>query len=190
MGKISHYLCRQSGRHGILLVLYISTAVKFWRFTTRATRSTEQRLCGGHNPGLVQPSLCRLRAKTAEIPFKNRPWRAMNESGQSYASCGRVSERKITPCLGIRCSIPGSAVCAYDMADIAVAFTGRFKEQKSPDSTWTPVPEERVPKPRYEPPRLPASPTATTTNTRHLPPTQNRNEPDVGKQCMRSHPVL
>ncbi|XP_028661095.1 semaphorin-6A isoform X2 [Erpetoichthys calabaricus] len=45
-------------------------------------------------------------------------------------------------------SIPGSAVCAYDMADVANAFTGRFKEQKSPDSTWTPVPEERVPKPR------------------------------------------
>ncbi|XP_030215731.1 semaphorin-6A isoform X2 [Gadus morhua] len=45
-------------------------------------------------------------------------------------------------------SIPGSAVCAYDMAEIANTFTGRFKEQKSPDSTWTPVPEERVPKPR------------------------------------------
>ncbi|KAG7277857.1 hypothetical protein CRUP_006757 [Coryphaenoides rupestris] len=45
-------------------------------------------------------------------------------------------------------SIPGSAVCAYDMAEVANTFTGRFKEQKSPDSTWTPVPEERVPKPR------------------------------------------
>ncbi|XP_012992369.2 semaphorin-6A isoform X2 [Esox lucius] len=45
-------------------------------------------------------------------------------------------------------SIPGSAVCAYDMAEVANAFTGRFKEQKSPDSTWTPVPEEKVPKPR------------------------------------------
>ncbi|XP_057592953.1 semaphorin-6A isoform X3 [Hippopotamus amphibius kiboko] len=45
-------------------------------------------------------------------------------------------------------SIPGSAVCAYDMHDIAKVFTGRFKEQKSPDSTWTPVPDERVPKPR------------------------------------------
>ncbi|XP_012583400.1 PREDICTED: semaphorin-6A isoform X3 [Condylura cristata] len=45
-------------------------------------------------------------------------------------------------------SIPGSAVCAYDMHDIASVFTGRFKEQKSPDSTWTPVPDERVPKPR------------------------------------------
>ncbi|XP_036888287.1 semaphorin-6A isoform X3 [Sturnira hondurensis] len=45
-------------------------------------------------------------------------------------------------------SIPGSAVCAYDLRDIANVFTGRFKEQKSPDSTWTPVPDERVPKPR------------------------------------------
>ncbi|XP_020366580.1 semaphorin-6A isoform X3 [Rhincodon typus] len=45
-------------------------------------------------------------------------------------------------------SIPGSAVCAYDMEDIATVFTGRFKEQKSSDSTWTPVPEDRVPKPR------------------------------------------
>ncbi|XP_055025073.1 semaphorin-6A isoform X3 [Misgurnus anguillicaudatus] len=45
-------------------------------------------------------------------------------------------------------SIPGSAVCAYDMTEIATAFTGRFKEQKSPDSTWTPVPEEKVPRPR------------------------------------------
>ncbi|XP_039222932.1 semaphorin-6A isoform X3 [Crotalus tigris] len=45
-------------------------------------------------------------------------------------------------------SIPGSAVCAYDILDIASVFTGRFKEQKSPDSIWTPVPEERVPKPR------------------------------------------
>ncbi|XP_062854385.1 semaphorin-6A [Trichomycterus rosablanca] len=45
-------------------------------------------------------------------------------------------------------SIPGSAVCAYDMADIAAVLTGRFKEQKSPESTWTPVSEEKVPKPR------------------------------------------
>ncbi|XP_051508614.1 semaphorin-6A-like isoform X5 [Myxocyprinus asiaticus] len=45
-------------------------------------------------------------------------------------------------------SIPGSAVCVYDMTDIATAFTGRFKEQKSADSTWTPVSEEKVPRPR------------------------------------------
>ncbi|XP_043909843.1 semaphorin-6B [Protopterus annectens] len=45
-------------------------------------------------------------------------------------------------------SIPGSAVCAFDMEQMARVFEGRFKEQKSPDSLWTPVPEEAVPKPR------------------------------------------
>ncbi|KAL6107783.1 uncharacterized protein ACO6RY_18484 [Pungitius sinensis] len=29
-------------------------------------------------------------------------------------------------------SIPGSAVCAFDMEQLAGAFEGRFKEQKSP----------------------------------------------------------
>ncbi|XP_035274414.1 sema domain, transmembrane domain (TM), and cytoplasmic domain, (semaphorin) 6D, like isoform X2 [Anguilla anguilla] len=45
-------------------------------------------------------------------------------------------------------SIPGSAVCAFSMADIEKAFRGRFKEQKTPDSVWTAFPEERLPKPR------------------------------------------
>ncbi|XP_078234979.1 semaphorin-6B [Pogona vitticeps] len=45
-------------------------------------------------------------------------------------------------------SIPGSAVCAFDMSQIASVFEGRFREQKSPESIWTPVPEELVPKPR------------------------------------------
>ncbi|XP_041917791.1 sema domain, transmembrane domain (TM), and cytoplasmic domain, (semaphorin) 6D, like isoform X1 [Alosa sapidissima] len=45
-------------------------------------------------------------------------------------------------------SIPGSAVCAFSMADIEKVFRGRFKEQKTPDSVWTPFPEERLPKPR------------------------------------------
>ncbi|XP_067414488.1 semaphorin-6B [Emydura macquarii macquarii] len=45
-------------------------------------------------------------------------------------------------------SIPGSAVCAFDMAQVASVFEGRFREQKSPESIWTPVPEEMVPKPR------------------------------------------
>uniref|UniRef100_A0A3Q2YVB2 Sema domain, transmembrane domain (TM), and cytoplasmic domain, (semaphorin) 6Ba n=1 Tax=Hippocampus comes TaxID=109280 RepID=A0A3Q2YVB2_HIPCM len=44
--------------------------------------------------------------------------------------------------------IPGSAVCVFDMQQLAHAFEGRFKEQKSPESIWTPVPEEAVPKPR------------------------------------------
>uniref|UniRef100_A0A672YZL8 Sema domain, transmembrane domain (TM), and cytoplasmic domain, (semaphorin) 6D, like n=1 Tax=Sphaeramia orbicularis TaxID=375764 RepID=A0A672YZL8_9TELE len=45
-------------------------------------------------------------------------------------------------------SIPGSAVCAFSMADIEKVFWGRFKEQKTPDSVWTPFSEEKLPKPR------------------------------------------
>ncbi|XP_032906173.1 semaphorin-6D isoform X2 [Amblyraja radiata] len=45
-------------------------------------------------------------------------------------------------------SIPGSAVCAFNMDDIEKSFKGRFKEQKTPDSVWTAVPEDRIPKPR------------------------------------------
>ncbi|XP_056098878.1 sema domain, transmembrane domain (TM), and cytoplasmic domain, (semaphorin) 6D, like isoform X3 [Rhinichthys klamathensis goyatoka] len=45
-------------------------------------------------------------------------------------------------------SIPGSAVCAFSMEDIEKAFRGRFKEQKTADSVWTPFPEEKLPKPR------------------------------------------
>ncbi|KAM9409702.1 semaphorin-6D isoform 2-T3 [Pholidichthys leucotaenia] len=45
-------------------------------------------------------------------------------------------------------SIPGSAVCAFSMADIEKVFLGRFKEQKTPDSVWTPYPEDKLPKPR------------------------------------------
>uniref|UniRef100_A0A8D0L8A5 Semaphorin-6D n=1 Tax=Sphenodon punctatus TaxID=8508 RepID=A0A8D0L8A5_SPHPU len=45
-------------------------------------------------------------------------------------------------------SIPGSAVCAFSMDDIEKVFKGRFKEQKTADSVWTAVPEDKVPKPR------------------------------------------
>lgn len=45
-------------------------------------------------------------------------------------------------------SIPGSAICAFSMEDIEKVFNGRFKEQKTPDSVWTAVPEDKVPNPR------------------------------------------
>ncbi|KAM3875976.1 semaphorin-6B [Diretmus argenteus] len=45
-------------------------------------------------------------------------------------------------------SIPGSAVCAFDMEQLSTVFDGRFKEQKSSESIWTPVPDEVIPKPR------------------------------------------
>ncbi|KAM4746441.1 semaphorin-6A isoform 3-T5 [Anableps anableps] len=78
-------------------------------------------------------------------------------------------------------SIPGSAVCAYDMAEVARAFTGRFKEQKSPDSTWTPFPEERVPKPR------PGSCAGTLSMERY----KVSNEfPDDTLNFIKMHPLM
>ncbi|KAM4578777.1 semaphorin-6A isoform 3-T3 [Fundulus diaphanus] len=78
-------------------------------------------------------------------------------------------------------SIPGSAVCAYDMAEVAHTFTGRFKEQKSPDSTWTPFPEERVPKPR------PGSCAGTPSMERY----KVSNEfPDDTLNFIKMHPLM
>ncbi|XP_067377147.1 semaphorin-6A isoform X2 [Channa argus] len=78
-------------------------------------------------------------------------------------------------------SIPGSAVCAYDMAEVANTFTGRFKEQKSPDSTWTPFPEEKVPKPR------PGSCAGTPTAERY----KVSNEfPDDTLNFIKMHPLM
>lgn len=54
----------------------------------------------------------------------------------------RLTQRPPAP------SIPGSAVCAFDMTQVAAVFEGRFREQKSPESIWTPVPEDQVPRPR------------------------------------------
>ncbi|NWX10814.1 SEM6C protein, partial [Caloenas nicobarica] len=45
-------------------------------------------------------------------------------------------------------SIPGSAVCAFYLADVERAFEGPFAEPRGGTGTWTPVPEDRVPRPR------------------------------------------
>ncbi|XP_037267692.1 semaphorin-6C isoform X2 [Falco rusticolus] len=45
-------------------------------------------------------------------------------------------------------SIPGSAVCAFYLADVERAFEGPFAEPRGASSTWMPVPEDRVPRPR------------------------------------------
>ncbi|NXS90084.1 SEM6C protein, partial [Erpornis zantholeuca] len=42
--------------------------------------------------------------------------------------------------------IPGSAVCAFYLADVERSFEGPFAEARG--TTWTPVPEDRVPQPR------------------------------------------
>ncbi|XP_068460533.1 semaphorin-6A isoform X2 [Clinocottus analis] len=78
-------------------------------------------------------------------------------------------------------SIPGSAVCAYDMAEVANTFTGRFKEQKSQDSTWTPFPEDKVPKPR------PGSCAGTPSMERY----KVSNEfPDDTLNFIKMHPLM
>ncbi|NWV91431.1 SEM6C protein, partial [Machaerirhynchus nigripectus] len=43
-------------------------------------------------------------------------------------------------------TIPGSAVCAFYLADVERSFEGPFAESRG--ATWTPVPEDRVPQPR------------------------------------------
>lgn len=63
-------------------------------------------------------------------------------------SHNRESQQWVTYIIILLHSIPGSAVCAFSMADIEKVFWGRFKEQKTPDSVWTPFPEEKLPKPR------------------------------------------
>uniref|UniRef100_A0A3Q3J8F8 Sema domain-containing protein n=1 Tax=Monopterus albus TaxID=43700 RepID=A0A3Q3J8F8_MONAL len=46
-------------------------------------------------------------------------------------------------------SVSGFSVCyPLFMEQLAAVFDGRFKEQKSPESIWTPVPDEVIPKPR------------------------------------------
>ncbi|XP_063173203.1 semaphorin-6C isoform X2 [Candoia aspera] len=45
-------------------------------------------------------------------------------------------------------SITGSAVCAFYMDEVERVFNGKFKEQKNADAGWTPISEDRVPKPR------------------------------------------
>ncbi|XP_063803059.1 semaphorin-6C isoform X2 [Pseudophryne corroboree] len=45
-------------------------------------------------------------------------------------------------------SITGSGVCAFYMEDIERVFNGKYKEQKTTESAWTPILEEKVPTPR------------------------------------------
>ena len=45
-------------------------------------------------------------------------------------------------------SIPGSAVCIFNMADVGRSFSGRFKEQRTLAQNWLPVSPADVPEPR------------------------------------------
>ncbi|KAM4050448.1 semaphorin-6B isoform 1-T2 [Anomaloglossus baeobatrachus] len=76
-------------------------------------------------------------------------------------------------------SIQGSAVCVFDMEQVALIFSGRFKEQRTPDSVWTPVPEELVPKPR---PGCCVRPS--------MPYNSSRSLPDDVLNFVKSHPLM
>ena len=41
-------------------------------------------------------------------------------------------------------SIGGSAVCAFRLRDVAAAFAGKFKEQRSSGANWLPVDDHKV----------------------------------------------
>ncbi|XP_075700864.1 semaphorin-6C isoform X4 [Rhinoderma darwinii] len=45
-------------------------------------------------------------------------------------------------------SITGSGVCAFYMDEIENVFNGKFKEQKTTESAWTPIADDKVPVPR------------------------------------------
>ncbi|KAG8594189.1 hypothetical protein GDO81_001117 [Engystomops pustulosus] len=76
-------------------------------------------------------------------------------------------------------SIQGSAVCAFDMDKVALIFSGRFKEQRTAESVWTPVPEEIVPKPR---PGCCVGPSMHYNSSRRLP--------DDVLNFVKSHPLM
>uniref|UniRef100_A0A4W3KHR2 Semaphorin 6D n=1 Tax=Callorhinchus milii TaxID=7868 RepID=A0A4W3KHR2_CALMI len=78
-------------------------------------------------------------------------------------------------------SIPGSAVCAFSMEDIEKVFKGRFKEQKTPDSVWTAVPEDRVPNPR---------PGCCAGHGQAEPFRNSIDFPDETLSFIKSHPLM
>ncbi|KAG9480708.1 hypothetical protein GDO78_012264 [Eleutherodactylus coqui] len=76
-------------------------------------------------------------------------------------------------------SIQGSAVCIFDMEQVALIFSGRFKEQRTADSVWTPIAEELVPKPR---PGCCVRPS--------MPYNSSRSLPDDVLNFVKSHPLM
>lgn len=75
-------------------------------------------------------------------------WQGPGQTKADLAAPGGdrgVPSAGATPC---HCSIPGSAVCAFYLADVERAFEGPFAEPRGGTGTWIPVPEDRVPHPR------------------------------------------
>ncbi|NXS59042.1 SEM6C protein, partial [Brachypteracias leptosomus] len=79
-----------------------------------------------------------LEAVTPPQPLHGRP--------AVLALFGTQPNRHGAGDMGTWGAIPGSAVCAFYLADVERAFEGPFAEPRG--ATWTPVPEDRVPRPR------------------------------------------
>uniref|UniRef100_A0A8C4TFM8 Semaphorin 6B n=1 Tax=Erpetoichthys calabaricus TaxID=27687 RepID=A0A8C4TFM8_ERPCA len=75
-------------------------------------------------------------------------------------------------------SIPGSAVCAFDLQTLSATFDGTFKMQKSSDNYWTVVQDNDVPKPRPG--------TCIIPNTTY----SSKNLPDDVLRFVREHPLM
>ncbi|XP_037082260.1 semaphorin-1A-like [Pollicipes pollicipes] len=70
-------------------------------------------------------------------------------------------------------SIPGSAICAFRMADIVETFNGAFKHQQDMNSNWLPLQNSQVPQPR---------PGLCVSDSRRLS--------DVHLNFIQSHPLM
>ncbi|XP_037082709.1 semaphorin-1A-like isoform X1 [Pollicipes pollicipes] len=70
-------------------------------------------------------------------------------------------------------SIPGSAICAFRMADIVDTFDGAFKHQQNMNSNWLPLKSSQVPQPR---------PGLCVNDSRRLS--------DVHLNFIQSHPLM
>ncbi|KAK1896965.1 Semaphorin-6B [Dissostichus eleginoides] len=100
--------------------------------------------------------------QTAVRPSGYTQQRRGNKEDKEHRRTGLLFQKKCDTggCTDVRASPPGaetsrenkgihsSAVCAFDMEQLASVFEGRFKEQKSSESIWTPVPDDFIPKPR------------------------------------------
>lgn len=80
----------------------------------------------------------RMMPRTFSTQFSAHPGKFNSTSifyNQSYNS--RMRKCFTFLILRIRHGLPGSAICAYKMSDVADSFRGPFKEKKKGEGFWT-----------------------------------------------------
>ncbi|NXA43118.1 SEM6C protein, partial [Eudromia elegans] len=91
----------------------------------------------------------RLHGRPAVLALFGTQRNRHGDTGTGRHGDGGTGERRHHRCHRRRPrSIPGSAVCAFYLADVERAFEGTFQEPRGADGTWATVPDERVPRPR------------------------------------------